>query len=233
MFEDKKSILIVDDEENIVEFVESYLIKSGYKVYKAYNGKDALDIFNNEKLSLILLDLMLPDISGEEVCSAIRKKSKIPIIMLTAKVDEENILKGLDIGADDYITKPFSPRELVARIGAMLRRADGKDTTVSSLLSFNNKDLTIDTINFDVRKKDEVVNLTPNEYRILFTMAKNKNRIFTRNDLIVHALGENFKGYDRTVDSHIKNLRQKIETDTKNCEYIITVHGLGYKFGGK
>lgn len=233
MSEDKKSILIVDDEERIVEFVESYLLKSGYEVFKAYNGKDALDIFNREKLSLILLDLMLPDISGEEICNIIRKTSKIPIIMLTAKVEEENILKGLDIGADDYVTKPFSPRQLVARVGALLRRTEGKDFTVSSLLSFNDKELIIDTITCEVTKNGSLINLTPIEYKILHSMAKNKNRIFSRDDLITQALGENFKGYDRSIDSHIKNLRQKIETTTKNCKYILTVHGVGYKFGGK
>jgi DNA-binding response OmpR family regulator len=233
VFEDKKSILVIDDEERIIEFVESYLVRSGYKVYKAYNGNDAINIFNNEVLSLILLDLMLPDITGEEICRIIRKTSKIPIIMLTAKVEEENILKGLDIGADDYITKPFSPRQLIARIGALLRRAEGKSYSVSSLLTYNNKDLTIDTIKYEVTKKGEMVNLTPYEYKILYTMVKSPNRVFSRNDLIHIALGEEFKGYDRAIDSHIKNLRQKIETDTKNCKYILTVHGMGYKFGGK
>lgn len=233
MSEDKKSILIVDDEERIVEFVESYLVRSGYTVYKAYNGNDAINIFNNEELSLILLDLMLPNITGEEICRTIRKTSKIPIIMLTAKVDEENILKGLDIGADDYITKPFSPRQLIARIGALLRRAEGKSYSVSSLLTYNNKDLTIDTIKYEVTKKGEIINLTPYEYKILYTMAKSPNRVFSRSNLIRIALGDEFKGYDRAIDSHIKNLRQKIETDTKNCKYILTVHGMGYKFGGK
>lgn len=233
MSEDKKSILIVDDEERIVEFVESYLVRSGYTVYKAYNGNDAISIFNNEELSLILLDLMLPNITGEEICRTIRKTSKIPIIMLTAKVDEENILKGLDIGADDYITKPFSPRQLIARIGALLRRAEGKSYSVSSLLTYNNKDLTIDTIKYEVTKKGEIINLTPYEYKILYTMAKSPNRVFSRSNLIRIALGDEFKGYDRAIDSHIKNLRQKIETDTKNCKYILTVHGMGYKFGGK
>lgn len=233
MTENKKSILVVDDEQRIVEFVESYLIKSGYKVYKAFNGEDALSIFKKERLSLILLDLMLPGISGEEVCKTIRKTSKIPIIMLTAKVEEENILKGLDVGADDYITKPFSPRQLVARVGALLRRMDGENYSVSSLLTYNDKDLTIDTIACEVTKNGSTVSLTPNEYKILYTLAKSPNRVFSRGDLIDIALGHDFQGYDRAIDSHIKNLRQKIETDTKNCEYILTVHGMGYKFGGK
>jgi DNA-binding response OmpR family regulator len=233
MSEGIKNILVVDDEHNIVEFVESYLVASGYKVYKAYNGEDALSVFKKEDLSLILLDLMLPDIKGEDVCKTIRKTSKIPIIMLTAKVEEENILKGLDIGADDYVTKPFSPRQLVARVGALLRRVDGKSYSVSSLLTFNDNDLTIDTITFEVIKSGEVVNLTPFEYKILYTLAKSPSRVFSRGDLIDYSLGEDFKGFDRAIDSHVKNLRQKIETDTKNCEYVLTAHGLGYKFGGK
>jgi DNA-binding response OmpR family regulator len=228
----KANILVVDDEEPIVEFVESYLLKSGYTVYKALNGKEALAVFNRAPLSLILLDLMLPDISGEDVCRTIRKTSRVPIIMLTAKVEEENILKGLEIGADDYVTKPFSPRQLVARVGALLRRTEGMDFGVSSLLSFNNKELMIDTITHEVLKSGEPVNLTPIEYKLLSTMAKSPNRTFTRNALIDLALGEDFSGFDRSIDSHIKNLRQKIETDTKNCRYILTVHGMGYKFGG-
>lgn len=229
---DKANILVVDDEEPIVEFVESYLVKSGYTVYKAFNGKDALAIFNSQPLSLILLDLMLPDISGEDVCRTIRKTSRVPIIMLTAKVEEENILKGLDIGADDYVTKPFSPRQLVARAGALLRRTEGMNFGVSSLLSFNNKELMIDTITHEVLKSGEPLSLTPIEYKLLSTMAKSPTRTFTRSALIDLALGDDYVGFDRSIDSHIKNLRQKIETDTKNCRYILTVHGMGYKFGG-
>lgn len=233
MGEEKKGILIIDDEPRIVEFVESYLIKSGYTVYKANSGEEALDIFRREKLALILLDLMLPGVSGEDICKTIRKTSSIPIIMLTAKVDEENILKGLDIGADDYITKPFSPRQLVARVGALLRRVDGKNFAVSSLLSFNDNELIIDTMKYQVEKNGELLNLTPIEYKILYTMARMPNKVFTRDDLIVHALGDDYRGFDRSIDSHIKNLRRKVEYDTKNCKYILTVHGLGYKFGGK
>lgn len=233
MGEVKKDILIVDDEPRIVEFVESYLEKSGYTVYKAYNGEDALSIFQQEDLSLILLDLMLPDISGEEICRIIRKTSGIPIIMLTAKVEEESILKGLDIGADDYITKPFSPRQLVARVGALLRRTGGGNFAVSNLLTFNDNELIIDTVKYSVEKNGVAINLTPIEYKILYTMARTPNKVYTRDDLITYALGEDYNGFDRSVDSHIKNLRRKIEDDTKNCKYILTVHGLGYKFGGK
>ena len=230
---EKPGILVVDDEEPIVEVVESYLVKTGYTVYTAFNGREALAVFNREPLSLILLDLMLPDLSGEEVCRTIRKTSRVPIIMLTAKVEEESILKGLDLGADDYVTKPFSPRQLMARVGALLRRTEGMDFGVSSLLSFRDKELMIDTITHDVMKNGEPVGLTPIEFKLLCTMAKSPGRTFSRNDLIDLALGEDYLGFDRSIDSHIKNLRQKIETDTKNCRYILTVHGVGYKFGGE
>ena len=230
---EKPSILVVDDEEPIVEVVESYLVKTGYTVYKAYNGREALAEFNRAPLSLILLDLMLPDLSGEEVCRTIRKTSRVPIIMLTAKVEEESILKGLDIGADDYVTKPFSPRQLMARVGALLRRTEGMDFGVSSLLSFHDMELMIDTMTHDVFMHGTPVSLTPIEFKLLCTMAKSPGRTFSRNDLIDLALGEDYLGFDRSIDSHIKNLRQKIETDTKNCRYILTVHGVGYKFGGE
>jgi DNA-binding response OmpR family regulator len=233
MTKQKMNILVVDDEERICEVVTSYLEKNGYKTFKAYNAKDALNIFIKEDISLILLDLMLPDLSGEDVCRQIRKISKVPIIMLTAKVEEENILKGLDIGADDYITKPFSPRQMVARVGALLRRSLSESYAVSSLLSFNDGELMIDTENVEVKKNGKLIKLTPNEYKILSAIAKSPNKIFTRDDLIEVALDGDFSGFDRAIDSHIKNLRHKIETDTKQSEYILTVRGVGYKFGGK
>ncbi len=233
MDKDSYTVLVVDDEERIVEFVESYLLKSGYTVLKAYNGSDALQLFEHNKIDLILLDLMLPDVSGEEVCKTIRKTSRVPIIMLTAKAEEEQILKGLDIGADDYVTKPFSPRQLVARVGALLRRTEGGNYSVSSILSYNNQDLVIDTLKHEVTKNGKTINLTPIEFNLLSTMAKTPNRTYTRDDLITYALGDEYDGFDRSLDSHIKNLRHKIETDTKHCRYILTVHGIGYKFGGE
>ena len=233
MDNDSYTVLVVDDEERIVEFVESYLLKSGYTVLKAYNGSDALQLFAHNKIDLILLDLMLPDVSGEEVCKTIRKVSRVPVIMLTAKAEEEQILKGLDIGADDYVTKPFSPRQLIARVGALLRRTKGGNYRVSSILSFNHQDLVIDTLKHEVTKNGEVLKLTPIEFSLLSTMAKTPNRTYTRDDLITYALGDEYDGFDRSLDSHIKNLRHKIETDTKNCRYILTVHGMGYKFGGE
>jgi len=228
-----KKIMVVDDEVKIAEVVKSYLEKSGYSVCVAYNGKEALEKFEKENPSLIILDLMLPDMSGEEICKTLRKKSRVPIIMLTAKVEEENILEGLKIGADDYITKPFSPRQLVARVEAVLRRAGDALIPLSSLLSFNNNELVIDTLKYEVKSNCKVINLTPNEYKILITMVKYPDKTFTREELINMALGEDFDGYDRTIDTHIKNIRQKIEPDPKNPKYILTIHGIGYRFGGE
>jgi len=228
-----KKILIVDDEMKIVEVVKSYLENSGYSVYEAYNGKEALDKFEKVNPSLVVLDLMLPDMTGEEICKALRKKSRVPIIMLTAKVEEEDVLKGLNIGADDYVTKPFSPRQLAARVEAVLRRASDALVPLSSLISFNNDELVIDTLKYQVKRYGKIINLTPNEYKLLLTLVKYPDKVFTREELISIALGESYNGYERTIDTHIKNIRQKIEFDPKNPKYILTVHGIGYRFGGE
>jgi DNA-binding response OmpR family regulator len=233
MQQNEFKILVVDDEAKIVEVVKSYLEASGYKVYSAYNCKEAQEVFNRVNLDLLILDLMLPDMSGEEFCTKLRKKSRIPIIMLTAKIDEIDILKGLDIGADDYITKPFSAKQLVARVKALLRRSTQEVIPLTDVLSFNEGDLIIDSLKYEVKKQGKVVNLTPNEYKLLVAMVKYPQKVFTREELIIVALGGEFDGFDRTIDSHIKNLRQKIETDTKDSKYILTVHGVGYRFGGE
>lgn len=227
-----KKILVVDDEIKIVEVVKSYLEKSGYLVYEAYNGKEAMDKFEQLNPALIVLDLMLPDMTGEQICIELRKKSRVPVIMLTAKIEEEDILRGLKIGADDYITKPFSPRQLVARVDAVLRRAAGSASRLSSLISLNDDDIEIDTLKHEVKRNGTIVSFTPNEYKLLLTMVKYPGRTFTREELIDLALGEDFDGYDRTIDTHIKNIRQKIEADPKNPKYIVTVHGVGYRFDG-
>ena len=228
-----KRILVVDDEPKIVEVVKSYLENSGYLVYGAYTGEQAVEIFDKVNPSLIVLDLMLPDTTGEEICRLLRRRSKVPIIMLTAKIDEEDILKGLCIGADDYVTKPFSPRQLVARVEALLRRTGDDSASISNLLSFNKDDLIIDNANHDVKKNGVSVNLTPNEFKILSTMAKYPKKAFTREELIAMVLGDDFDGFDRVIDTHMKNLRQKIESDAKKPQYILTVHGVGYRFGGE
>ena len=230
MKQNANKILVVDDEVKIVDVVKSYLEKDGYEVITAYTGSGALDAVRYHQPALVVLDLMLPDISGEEICRNIREHSEIPVIMLTAKADEANILNGLRLGADDYVTKPFSPRQLIARIEAVLRRT-GKPKP-AELLAFNDGDLQIDTRNYSVRKSGVPVSLTPNEYKILCALAGRPNKVYTRNELIFIVSGEDYAGFDRVIDTHIKNIRQKIETDTKYPKYILTVHGVGYRFGG-
>lgn len=227
-----KTILVVDDEIKIAEVVTSYLENAGYRVVCADNGVQALALFEKSSPALVILDLMLPDLSGEEVCTAIRKKSRVPIIMLTAKAGDADVINGLGIGADDYQSKPFSPRQLVARVEAVLRRVSGEAVPLASELSFHGGELVIDGLRHEVRKDGQKVSLTPNEYSILMTMAKYPSKAFTREELIQFALGENFEGFDRVIDTHIKNIRQKLGEDSKAPRYIMTIHGTGYKFGG-
>jgi len=228
----RQTVLIVDDEKGIVEVVRDYLLNAGFHVLEAYNGRDALALFDQMAPDLVVLDLMLPDITGEEVCRMIRRKSRVPIIMLTAKVAEAELLKGFNLGADDYVTKPFSPRQLLARVQAILRRVSDEAYTLSDQLSFNHGDLVIDSLRHEVRKAGETVALTPIEFKILASMGKYPTKVFTREELISLALEDDYQGNDRVIDSHIKNIRQKIEDDTRDPRYIQTVHGVGYKFGG-
>lgn len=230
---DKKRILVVDDEIKIVEVVKSYLEKEGYLVCGAYNGKDGIEAFETFNPSLAILDLMLPDMTGEDICKAIRNKSRIPIIMLTAKVDEKSILNGFEVGADDYVTKPFSTKQLMARVSALLRRTGDDLTLMANVFEFFDEDLIVDDLKHEVRKNKIDVSLTRSEYKILITLINYNKRVFTREELVKIALGDDYDGFDRVVDSHIKNLRQKIETNPKEPKYIITVHGIGYKFGGE
>ncbi len=231
MVKENKRILVIDDEPKLVEVIRSYLESAGYSVFESDNGRNGLALCQKINPHLVVLDLMLPDIAGEEICRIIRNNSKVPIIMLSAKVDEENILTGLDIGADDYITKPFSPKQLVARVGALLRRSHTEE--MENIFKYRDGDLTIDDNKHEVRKNGTVVNLTPNEYKLLITMVKFPKKAFTREELVCIAFGEDYEGYDRTIDTHIKNLRQKIETDTKDPRYLLTIYGIGYRFGGE
>jgi len=226
------SILIVDDEEKILEVIESLFLRAGYNVFKALNGKDAQSIFEKENIDLVILDLMLPDISGIEICQEIRKKSRLPIIMLTAKAEEEDVIKGFNIGADDYLVKPFSLAELNVRVMALLRRTEKEIKPLFLKNSYNDGDLVIDFEKDIILKNMIEVKLTPKERNILYLLIKYPGKIFTRDELIEIAMGDEFSGYDRAVDSHIKNLRQKIETDPKHPQYVITIHGIGYRFGG-
>jgi len=222
------TILIIEDEKKISDIVDLYLRREGFVTKIAGTGEEALKHFN-EPFDLIILDLMLPDISGEELCSAIRETSDAPIIMLTAKSGEEDRIRGLGLGADDYVVKPFSPRELVARVKAHLRRTRKTDRKV---VSFNKGLLTMDTENHEVEKKGVPAVLTPTEFRILAVLADRPGKVFSRLQLINMVQGYDFEGYDRTVDAHIKNLRQKIEDDQRNPLFIKTVYGVGYKFTG-
>lgn len=227
-----KKILVVDDEVKIVKILKAYLEKSGYDVLVSYTGKEAIDIIEKNDVALVLLDLMLPDLMGENVCKAIRAKSRVPIIMITAKTDEKSLIKGLNIGADDYITKPFSPKEVIARIDAVLRRVKS-DNLVNIPVSFCDGYLTIDFINSNVKIKGKEISLTATEAKILNTMAKAPNRVFSREELIAYALNYEFEGYDRSIDTYIKSIRLKIEPDRKKPKFIVTVHGAGYKFVGE
>jgi DNA-binding response OmpR family regulator len=229
----QKTIAIIDDEENIVDVVKSYLEKSGYNVVFAFSGGEAMALIDKYAPSLIILDLMLPDVSGEDLCRAIRKKSRVPIIMLTAKIQEEDVVSGLAMGADDYVTKPFSPRQLMARVDALLRRVSEEPVPLFSEISMNHGELVADILGHEVRRNGKPVSLTPDEYNILMVMLKYPTKVFTRDELIDFALDEEFDGFDRIIDTHIKNIRQKIETDPKAPRYILTVHGVGYKFGGE
>jgi len=228
-----KKILVVEDEEKIAEVVKSFLESKGFTVLHAGNGKKALEVFEREEIGMVLLDLMLPELSGEEVCKSIRKKSRVPIIMLTAKSDEADMLEGLGIGADDYIMKPFSLKALHARMEAVLRRSVDNPSSLLTRKTFQDGALTIDYESYRVQKGENEVKLTPNEYRLLATLSRYPNKVFTRDELIASAFGDEFEGFDRTIDSHIKNLRQKIEQDPKNPCYVKTIHGVGYKFGGE
>lgn len=229
---EKRKLLVADDEEMIREAVASYLESQGYQVFRAENGEEALNILKREPISLVILDLMLPDLPGEEVCVRIRKQSRVPIIMLTAKNVEYDMIHGLDLGADDYITKPFSLKNLSARVQAVLRRSTEDLVPLARQFSWNQGDLVIDYDRKEVRKKGEPVALTAIEWKLLAAFTKYPQKIFTRENLIELVFGLDFSGYDRVIDTHIKNLWKKIEDDSKQPVYLCTVHGMGYKFGG-
>ena len=198
-------ILVVEDEKNIRDVIKAYLEKENYHVRIAEDGEKALDLFQVEDIHLIILDLMIPKISGEEVCKRIRRSSDIPIIMLTAKADEDNKIEGLTIGADDYITKPFSPRELISRVKALLRRSYKGTQRTTEILSFNKNDLVIDKDKMTVKKENTNISLTTIEFKILLALSSNHGIVLSREQLIEIAFGNDYEGYDRTIDTHIKN----------------------------
>jgi two-component system, OmpR family, alkaline phosphatase synthesis response regulator PhoP len=222
-----KKILVVDDEKKFVNVLRGYLEQAGFGVVTAYDGKQALAAFRHDNPNLVLLDLNLPVLDGLDVARTMRKESNIPIIMVTARVEETDRLIGLELGADDYITKPFSPREVVARVRAVLRRVDGETTSVE-ILRAGEIEMSLDK--HVVTVSDKSVDLTPTEFDLLAALMKNPGRAFTRMQLLDLVQGEAFEAYERTIDAHIKNLRQKLGDDPKLPRYILTVFGVGYKF---
>jgi DNA-binding response OmpR family regulator len=231
---EKPVVLVVDDEEKILELIKSYLEKNGYLGLCAKTGGEGLRLFEESlasryPVSLLLLDLMLPDLAGEEVCRRVRGVSRIPIIMITAKVDEESVVRGLTLGADDYVTKPFSPRELMARVGAALRRT--RNMTPEGCLIYG--DLAADPEKRRISRGGEEITLTRDEYKIMTLLMSRPLKIFTRDEIIENIKGDDYDGFDRSVDTHIKNIRQKIGDDPKSPKYIVTVYGMGYRLAGE
>ncbi|RJQ40309.1 MAG: DNA-binding response regulator [Nitrospiraceae bacterium] len=223
-----EKILIVEDERKISDILKSYLEREGFGIKIAETGREALRLIK-DRFDLIILDLRLPDMEGEEVCRSIRGISDVPIIMLTAKSSEDERVKGLGIGADDYVIKPFSPRELVARVKAHLRRTQKGD---KKILSFNEGVLIIDTTSMEVRKRKEPVSLTTTEFKILLSLAERPGAVLNRLQLMNMVQGYDFEGYDRVIDAHIKNIRHKIEDNIQKPVFIKTIYGAGYKFIG-
>lgn len=226
VFRMKSKILIVEDEKKIIELVRLYLEQDGYEVIEALDGRDGIDKFLSKTPDLVILDLMLPEMDGIEVCKEIRKISNTPIIILTAKTEEIDKVIGLEVGADDYVAKPFSPRELVARVKAVLRRA-APALIMTDEIAFS--DLTINKVKHTVMRGEKKIELTPIEFNLLWIFASNPEQVFSRLQLIELTQGYAFEGYERTIDAHIKNLRQKIEKKPKEPELIKTVYGVGYK----
>ncbi len=223
-----RRILLVEDEKNIRDAVAAYLERAGYWVTPAADGQEAVDAFSLHQFDLVILDLMLPRLPGEKVCRIIRDTSDVPIIMLTAKGEVEDRIVGLELGADDYLIKPFSPRELVARVRALLRRAHIDSEPQREVLDFGG--LTIDLNGHKVLVNDEEVDLTASELKLLTTLSRYPGRVYSRMELVEKVLGYDFEGYERTIDSHVKNLRAKIGDDPRNPRWIYTVHGVGYRF---
>jgi DNA-binding response OmpR family regulator len=222
-----RKVLVVDDESQIVRVLRGYLESAGFKVVAAYNGSEAIAAFRHEEPDLIVLDLSMPDVDGLDVARTIRRESEVPIIMLTARVEETDRLVGLELGADDYVAKPFSPREVVARVRAVLRRT-GRSEAPSRTLETG--DVFMDLDRREVSVASQAVELTATEFDLLAALMENPGRVFSRMQLLDRLQGYAYEGYERTIDAHIKNLRHKVEPDPKHPRFILTVYGLGYKF---
>jgi DNA-binding response OmpR family regulator len=224
-------VLVVDDEPSVQEVARAYLEREGFLVDSAVDGHTALAAIERRAPQLIVLDLMLPDVPGEEIARRVRERSDVPILMLTAKASEEQRLAGFALGADDYLVKPFSPRELVARVRAILRRAGEGDAPLSALTSYDDGRLRIDELRHEVLLDGRAVELTPTEFRLLASLASYPGRVYSRFELINRVQGTDFEGYERTIDAHVKNLRRKLEPDPAHPRYVQTVHGVGYRLG--
>ena len=227
MSQASKKILIVDDEAQIVKVVKAYLEKANFQVVTAGDGPTALAVFHREKPDFLILDLNLPGMDGLDVCRAIRRESDIPVLMLTARIDEADRLIGLELGADDYVIKPFSPREVIARVRTILRRASHPSASETHILQIQN--LLIDLEKHTVDRDGQIIDLTPTEFEILVVLARQPQRVFSRLQIMEQAQGSSYEGYERTIDAHIKNLRIKLEPNPKKPIYIQTVFGVGYK----
>ena len=226
------TILIIEDEKKISTIMKSYFEKEGYKVLQAFDGMEGLRVFEENNIDLVILDLMLPKLPGEEVIKEIRNKSELPVIMVSAKVEENNRVDGLRLGADDYVTKPFSPKELVERVKAVLRRIEKYNIPRADIIKTNDGRLEMDLEYNRIFKDGKEILLTKNEFQILKTLFSNPNKIYSRDEIIELTFGYDYEAYDRAIDTHIKNIRAKIEDSPKKPNYIKTIYGMGYKSGG-
>jgi two-component system, OmpR family, response regulator RegX3 len=224
-------ILIIDDEQSVHDVARAYLEREGYEVLSAIGGREGLALAQALEPRLVVLDLMLPDLSGEEVCAELRRESDVAIVMLTAKSQEDDRIRGLDLGADDYLVKPFSPRELVARVRALLRRTGGdrRPAVGENALRFDGGRLCLDLERHQAVVDGQPVELTPSEFKLLLALARSPGRVFSRFELINRVQGHDYDGYERTIDAHVKNLRRKIEPDAARPRWVQTVHGVGYR----
>lgn len=222
-----KTVLVVDDEPKIVQLARDYLERAGFTVASASDGREALAAFRTQSPELVVLDLGLPAVDGLDVARSIRKTSNVPIVMLTARGDESDRIAGLELGADDYITKPFSPKELVARVRAVLRRTE---MTAMPAETVRVGAVSIDVPRMSVRVGEREIELTPTEFQLLLTMARAPGRVFTRAQLLDAVHGVAFESYERAIDAHVKNIRRKLESDPREPRYLQTVHGVGYRF---
>jgi DNA-binding response OmpR family regulator len=223
------SVLIVDDDAKLVQLLKTYFDKEGFITYTANDGLVALQEVRQRKPDIMILDLMLPGMDGWDVCRKIRRDNDLPIIMLTARDEESDRLVGLEIGADDYVSKPFSPKEVVARAKVILRRTH-REVVQQKLIKAGG--LTIDLERHQVLDGNQLVDLTPTEFKLLEVLASNTGKVFSRLQIVEQTQGYTFEGYERTIDAHIKNLRRKLENNPKDPKYILTVYGIGYKFAG-